>query len=247
MVDEKLKTPVGAPSGKKGLLERFEGLETMDKVLVLFGITFVLVVAACMCIFIAVMGSLISIPSYTNTYATSTPTTAPLMGPGFSMDNPVPVGTPIQYTSEKYEAPYTATVTIEQVWRGDDAYKIINNFNSYNGRLTDPKREYLLIKAKFTLDKFPGYNGIIDGTFSKTFRIDGEDFQPVSDKQYTGGVTVYDLAPTFGAILFEGGSTEGYVALAVYKDDSHPLIEFDDSDFEVGSIESGKTPIWFTV
>jgi hypothetical protein len=171
---------------------------------------------------------------------TPTPTPAPASKVGMSMKNPAAIGDSVTFV-QGGGVPYTATMTIEQVVRGDEAQQMLEKANMFNGKYTDTSLEHMLIKVKFSLDKYDGYD--YSGKHIDTLGVSDSDFQSVSDKKYeSSGLGVVEPSPAFGDRLFDGGISEGWVELAVYKDDPHPYIVWGDT-----SAFSSDVNVWFQV
>ena len=73
----------------------------------------------------------------TNTVVLTTPTDKPTSekpqsSGNYSRTNPAPFGTPQQVTIKKSWGTYTATVEVTQAWRGQTAWKFIQEANRFN-------------------------------------------------------------------------------------------------------------------
>lgn len=132
--------------------------------------------------------------------------------------NPLKLGESITLDFTYYEQDFkteidgTATISISEVIRGDEAYEILLDNNKYNEPAPDGQ-EWVLFKTHFTLK-----DGSEDDPYllMNNFTVIDSNGSEVSQKEYA--TLERDVA--FGYVeLYKGGKSEGYVGLLVPKGD----------------------------
>lgn len=138
---------------------------------------------------------------------------------GASRSNPAPIGTTVRFTTDDYfVGQVSGSLRVEEVIRGQAAWKALLDANPYN----DPPEqgfEYILAKIYVKVDE-------VEKSDSQYF-IDQFSFTLVSGsgKDYKPAI-VLEPEPQLDAQLYEGGSHTGWVAFQVEVNDSNPLIAF---------------------
>ncbi|MNW41414.1 hypothetical protein D3C74_185510 [compost metagenome] len=133
--------------------------------------------------------------------------------------NPAEIGTTLPFAVKNILDEYSGNVSISQVIRGDEAWRMIHEANMFNNEPADGY-EYMLVKAKVAITKNTKSDAAVD--------LWGGDFTLVSA---TG--TAYDTQavvtpdPKLDASIYVGSSNEGWVAFQVKKSDQSPLIVFE--------------------
>ncbi|SEO40965.1 stalk domain-containing protein [Paenibacillus sp. OV219] len=155
--------------------------------------------------------------SGTSTGSNKTPT-QPTSTIGLSRSKPAPLGSEVNYKVDKYSGKYTIALTLEEVIRGDEAWRLILQENQFN----DPAPEgyeYMLAKI--------GAKVVSNQDTDTSVRISYFDFTLVSSqgKDYDRHSVV--TPDELNSNLYVGASDSGYVAFIVKKDDQNPLITFD--------------------
>ncbi|SHE89321.1 protein of unknown function [Caldanaerobius fijiensis DSM 17918] len=146
---------------------------------------------------------------------------------GYSINNPASINTPLIIDYDFLLDKYKAKVTVTDIIRGEEAWKMVENANMFNEPPKDGY-EYLLAKIKFEL---------IDA--QNAYDLSQASFKLVSEKG-----KVYDTPlivapdPSIDTSLYKGASHEGWVAFQVEKTDLHPVITF-------GRKYDGSGGIWF--
>jgi hypothetical protein len=147
--------------------------------------------------------------------------------PGYSRKNPVGGNIPVKVTF--YNDAYTANVTLLEILRGEDAIEKIKKdsyVSEYSSMNYDKTLNYVVAKFKFELTKSPDKLDLSNGLF-KLISADGKEYEYISAT----------VKPSIDTKLYEGATTEGYVAFQCDLKDSAPNIVF----------ASGYTdvPVWF--
>lgn len=136
-----------------------------------------------------------------------------------SRTKPADIGSTLPFSVDQVVNKYNGQVSISQVIRGEEAWKMIQSANTFN---EEPKAgfEYLLAKAKVSItSNKKAADGAVD--------IWNGDFILVS-----GSGTDYDRLsvvlpdPGIDANIYAGSSKEGWVAFQVKKDDLSPVISY---------------------
>ncbi len=142
-----------------------------------------------------------------------------------SSTNPASIGDPVQSMVELgsvYSNIYDITITVVETVRGKKAMEMLEKVNAKN--IKPPKGyEYLLVRVKF---------GIKGRAVSDTlaFDIGTEPLQWValtSDLMEYPQISVTVPKPVLRGTIKSGDSIEGWVAFAVDKKDSKPVMVFD--------------------
>ncbi|WP_308638975.1 stalk domain-containing protein [Paenibacillus silvisoli] len=147
----------------------------------------------------------------------STPSSQPAGTIGLSRSKPAPLGTEVNFKVDDYSDKYTVAVTLEEVIRGDEAWRMISNENMFN----DPAPEgfeYMLAKINVKI--------VSNLDSDASVRINRRDFTLVSsqgkDYELHSVVTPEELDGN----LYVSASASGYASFVVKKDDQNPLIAF---------------------
>ena len=150
----------------------------------------------------------------------------------YSRNNPAPLGEKQTITINNAGTTYTATVEIVDADRGSAAWKKIKAANMYNPEPEDGM-EYILVKAKITIDKVDGDKAIsVNKYMFDAFSSNGEQYDFYD-------VTVVP-APEFKGDLYEGGSKEGYFTFLVDEKDDSPKLVFERNG-------DGSGGLWFAI
>ena len=161
--------------------------------------------------------------------------TSPTTQVSYSRNNPAPINTTQTYTIEnKYsDDDYSANITIKEVIRGSEAYKIIKAANRYNDP-ADEGFEYVLIKVAVSIISVEG-DGAVDASHMDydfaTFSSTNEEMPDES---------IVEPTPALEGKLYSGASAEGWVVRQVRKDDANPKLAY-------GLDYDGKGGIWFSL
>ncbi|MGD9158130.1 MAG: hypothetical protein PVG39_06980 [Desulfobacteraceae bacterium] len=154
-----------------------------------------------------------------------------------SSKNPAAVGTPVKSMVELgsvYSSIYDITITVQETVRGRDAMKLLKKADS---KVKNPPKgfEYILAKVRFEMKS----RAVSD---KLTFDLGNEPLQWValaSDLTEYPKVSVTVPAPALKGTVKPGDSFEGWVAFAVDKKDSGPVMVFDPDSG--GATGRGKT------
>jgi hypothetical protein len=136
-----------------------------------------------------------------------------------SRTKPASIGSTQSFTVDTVLKKHTGQVSITQVIRGDEAWKLISQANTFN---TPPKEGYEYILAKANV-KIVTNKKNVDAAVD----IWKGDFVLVSSAG-----TDYDTLsavlpdPSIDSKVYAGSSAEGWVAFQVKKDDLSPVISF---------------------
>jgi hypothetical protein len=139
---------------------------------------------------------------------------------GSSRFFPAPIGTAIPVVFIYDGGQYSAKITVKQIIRGDLAWGMIYDANSYN----DPPPtgyEYILVKVRFELTSAP--------TVETAFEVHSyRDLKAVS-----GLGRIYDTSlflvlpqPKLDATIYQGAYSEGWCAFLIEKTDTNPMMVF---------------------
>lgn len=144
--------------------------------------------------------------------------TTPASNIGFSRSNPAPIGKTVTYSIDDFIDKYTAEIKLEEVIRGEEAWKIIEAANSFNSKAPEG-HEYLLARINFKVVS----NKKEDATVS----LSPVNFTLVSTsgKDYDFPMVVVP-DPELRANLYAGASNNGWAAFIVKTDDKDPLLAF---------------------
>ncbi|WP_025703357.1 hypothetical protein [Paenibacillus graminis] len=137
-----------------------------------------------------------------------------------SRTKPAAVGSNLPFTVDSALKKYTGQVSITQIIRGDEAWKMISEANSLNSPAKEGY-EYILAKANVK---------IISNKKSTDAAVDvwNGDFKLVSSSgtDYDYLMSIVLPEPNIDAKVYAGSSKEGWVAFQVKKDDPSPVISF---------------------
>ena len=159
---------------------------------------------------------------------------------GSSPSVPAPAGTAIAgiiecgegYTSHEL---YDAKITLLEVIRGDEAWKLLRQAGSAN-KPAEPGTEYVLVRIKFEYFArgVPGLciHQVLPEQFT-AYSANGEDYKAVS---------ALPPKPELRKELKSGESVEGWLVFAVSKNDQAPLVSY--SADAGGAVQHGGSK-WF--
>jgi hypothetical protein len=142
-----------------------------------------------------------------------------------SSKNPAPIGSPVKSMVELgsvYSSIYDINITVLETVRGKDAMKLLKKADS---KVKKPPKgsEYMLARVKFEMKS----RAVSD---KLAFELGKEPLQWValaSDLTEYPMVSVKVPAPALAGTVKPGDSIEGWVAFAVDKKDSNPVMVFD--------------------
>ena len=131
-------------------------------------------------------------------------TTITTIAPRGTLNNPANMGETVVVKI----AGKTLEITVLDVIRGDNAYKLIKNANIIN---PDPKQgyEYLLVKVRFAYTE--GKGSLHVSSYDFKAYVDGAGYSP------TWVVLPKDKPEFKGVDLIPGGQTEGWIVFEVPK------------------------------
>jgi hypothetical protein len=146
-----------------------------------------------------------------------------------SISNPVNINTPLTINYSDFINSYIAEVQVKDIIRGEQAWKMVREANSFND--TAPEgREYLLAKINFRL---------LDIADGKALDLNHAMFDLVSSEGREYGMELIVAPdPTISANLYKGASNEGWAVFLVGINDINPKITF-------GRNYDGTGGIWF--
>lgn len=154
-----------------------------------------------------------------------------------SSKNPAPIGSPVRSMVELgsvYSSIYDITITVLETIRGRDAMKLLKKADSKNKKPSKGS-EYIIVRVRFEM-KSRAVSDIL------TFDLGDSPLQWValaSDLTEYSRVSVTVPAPALKGTVKPGGSVEGWVAFAVDKKDSRPVMVFNPDSG--GATGRGKT------
>ena len=142
-----------------------------------------------------------------------------------SSKNPAPIGTPVKSMVELgsvYSSIYDITITVLETVRGNDAINLLKKADS---KIRKPPKgsEYILARVKFEMKS----RAVSD---KLTFELGKEPLQWVA---LASDLTEYPLIsvkvpdPPLAGMVKPGDAAEGWVAFAVDKKDTGPVMVFD--------------------
>ncbi len=142
-----------------------------------------------------------------------------------SSKNPASIGAPVKSMVELgsvYSSIYDITITVLETARGKDATKLLKKADS---KIKKPQKgfEYMLARVKFEMKA----RAVSD---KLTFDLGNSPLQWValaSDLTEYPRVSVTPPSPALKATVKPGDSVEGWVAFAVDRKDSGPVMVFD--------------------
>jgi hypothetical protein len=141
---------------------------------------------------------------------------------GQSHDTAIPIGKSVKtQVNCGMSEPYDATITILEVVRGSDAWKLIKKADSSNKK-PDKGYEYTMALISFKM-KARGLPG--DKTFDLDWPLQLSSFSG-DFEEYTAP-TVVTPEPVFKRTVRADEYAEGWIVRVVKKDDDRPLLLFD--------------------
>lgn len=149
-----------------------------------------------------------------------------------SRKNPAKVGEIVPFETNSSSNRVTGKITVTEVIRGDAAWKLIYDTNSFNS-IPKPGYEYILTKIKYEV----------------ATSVNTEIAVEVSDFDFTlvsGNGVDYPRAsvvlpdPKFRTKIYPGGSYEGWAAFIVKTDDANPLLAYNRK-------YDGSNGVWFSL
>ncbi|CAG7651693.1 DUF4352 domain-containing protein [Paenibacillus allorhizosphaerae] len=151
--------------------------------------------------------------------------------PGKSRSNPAPIGQKVDFTVNDLLNDYSGTLSVDQVIRGEEAWKMISSANKLNN---SPKDGYEYVLAKVSIKVSSSKNK------DKQIDVSPVDFSMISSegKDYERAIVV-EPSPTVRTKLYEGASHTGWAAFLVKKDDQNPVISY-------GRKYDGSGGVWFS-
>ena len=155
----------------------------------------------------------------------------PANAPGKLRSTPAPIGTMVDVAVKDFLNEYAGNVSVDQVIRGEEAWKLIQSANKLNSTPKDGE-EYMLAKISVKVTSSKDKDKQVD--------ISGHDFTLVSQdgKDYEKRFVVLP-SPELNAKLYEGASHTGWAVFIVKKDDANPVIAF-------GRKYDGSGGFWFS-
>ncbi|BBI32672.1 hypothetical protein [Cohnella abietis] len=162
-----------------------------------------------------------------------TPKTAPKSNIGLARSNPAPLKTKASISIDNIIEKYSATISVDEAIRGEEAWKLIQEANQFNSEAVSGF-EYLLAKISVTVTKTAKTDAQIS--------ISGGSFTLVSTTGKDYGYAAFAVSPDpkLDSNLYTGASNTGWAVFQVQKDDSAPLLAF-------GRKYDGTGGIWFKV
>ncbi|MEA4815950.1 MAG: stalk domain-containing protein [Lachnospiraceae bacterium] len=149
----------------------------------------------------------------------------------YSRTNPAPVNASQTIEVSGYSGEYTATVTVLEALRGEDALNMVKEANMLN-RSPSEDKEYIVVKVKMDVENVKDDRAI---SVSKYM------FDCFSENNVEYDMAfVVDPEPALSGDIYDGSSITGYMTLLVDKNDISPKIVF-------GRKYDGTGGIWFDV
>ena len=144
--------------------------------------------------------------------------------------NPAPLKTTQILIKKDYSYDYKVGITINEIIRGEEAWKLILKENYYNSPAPEGK-EYIVAKiiaAVLTIgnDKAVSFSESMFENYSS------------DNVEYDQFFSVVTPSPAFSGNAFAGGILEGYVSFLVDKKDTKPKVVFEPN-------YDGSGGIWF--
>jgi hypothetical protein len=156
----------------------------------------------------------------------------------YSRSNPAPIGSTQSIRLGTNDADfnyyeYTAKVTLKEVFRGDEAWKMLKDANMFN---SEPKegKEYVLIKVSVSVDELS--DDVSANISQAMFNFYSTDFT----KYNNISLCVMPNNQNINTNVYNGGTVEGYVCKEIDVADATPTIAF-------GQDYSGNGGIWFSL
>lgn len=138
---------------------------------------------------------------------------------GSSRKNPAPLGTKVSFKVNQLMDKYEGFVWVDEVIRGEEAWKKISQANIFNDGAGEGK-EYFLAKISVQVTKNEKADASVDINRALFTLVSG------SGKSYDEFFSVVTPDPQFDSDLYVGASTIGWVAFKVDKTDVAPIITF---------------------
>lgn len=159
---------------------------------------------------------------------------------GYSRTNPAPVGVTQKVVMEDYypdswteKYKYNASVTVKNVWRGEEAWEILKKANMFNSK-ADEGYEYILAYISVNITE-------LSEEFAAKISSYDFDFYSTDYTKYTN--SSYCVMPeqkNLNGTVYNGGMLEGYICQQVKIGDSTPTLVFNQDYNDVGGI-------WFSL
>ncbi|WP_251037357.1 stalk domain-containing protein [Paenibacillus albidus] len=159
--------------------------------------------------------------------AAETPSTTQTSNPSSktSRTNPAAIGTEVDFKVEDFLSPFEGRVGISEVIRGDKAWSLIKEANSFNSA-PEAGHEYILAKVNISITKNTKADASVD--------VSPVNFTLVSTSgtEYKS-VSIVTPEPKLRTSIYVGSSHSGWAVFQVKTSDLNPLItygrEFDGS------------------
>lgn len=156
----------------------------------------------------------------------------------FNRANPAPIGTTQTITLSTNDAEwnvinYTASVVIDEVKRGAEAWEVLKNANMFNSEPKDGN-EYILIKTKISVSGLP--DDLSANISQAMFNFYSTDFTKYNDIN----ICVMPDNKNVNTNVYNGGTVEGYVCKEITLNDTTPTVAFGQDLF-------GNGGIWFSL
>ena len=152
-------------------------------------------------------------------------------GSDYNRQNPAPIGTKQTFSVSDYFDEYTATVVINSVVRGAEAWDMVQKANMFNDEAGEGL-EYIVANVSFSLVSSKDDSAV--------------SFTSYSLSAYSSDNVEYDAPfvvapePELGGNVFPGGTSTGYVVFVVSKSDEHPKVV-------AGADYRGNGGVWFSI
>jgi hypothetical protein len=163
---------------------------------------------------------------------TVTPKAIPASIVGLSRTKPAPLGSTVNIAISDILDDYSISISVDQVIRGEEAWKLIQSANQFNA---EPKAdfEYVLVKISVKIIKSKKEDAQID--------VSGYSFDLVSSagKDYPKE-SIVEPDPSLNSKLYTGASHSGWAVFTVKQDDTSPLLT-------IGRKYDGTGGAWFKI
>ncbi len=151
----------------------------------------------------------------------------------YSRNNPAPINTIQTYTQNNEYASdnHTVNIRIMETIRGEKAWEMLYAANMFN---EEPEEgyEYILVKVAMSVMSVQDDNA---------FSVNSYEFETFSsNNEEMPAPILVEPEPQLTGKLYAGGSTEGWIAVMVKKDDANPKIAY-------GLDYNGAGGIWFAL
>lgn len=156
----------------------------------------------------------------------------------YGRSNPAPIGTAQTVTLSTNDADwnvikYTANVVVNEVYRGNEAWKLLKNANMFNSE-PDEGKEYILIKVKISVNGLP--DDLSANISQAMFNFYSTDYTKYNDIN----ICVVPDNKNINTNVYNGGMVEGYVCKEITLNDATPSVAFGQDLF-------GNGGIWFSL